>query len=149
MSVKFTNLKGFQSDIDKLAKKLQIDVNIAVKKIAFDVYSGVAKKTPVDTGYARESWNITPNRADPSVAPSGSGDRRPVGNMSTTNHRKVVTADAKTRGGKKVQRWYITNNVPYIVELEAGHSPQSSHMVTRTLNEISRSVGIILREVGK
>jgi len=148
MSLRITNPKEFDLGLKKFADKLMIDMNLVIKKVAFDVYKGVNEKTPVDTGYARASWNISPHHPDPSIEnakkyPSGTKPFRRFGSMGNENLHKQRSADTS----KPVTRWFITNNVPYILYLEAGHSKQSAHMVTRTLNEVRANVAAILKGI--
>ena len=146
MSLRITNLRQFERDLRHVSEKMHISANLAVKKIAFDIYKGVTEKTPVDTGYARASWNISPHRPNPSIETKfrfSDKSNCSHGRMGADNIQKQRVANKN----KEADRWFITNNVPYIVYLEAGHSKQSAHMVTRTLNEVRANVAAILKGI--
>jgi len=148
MSITFTNVAKFEKTLSEFASRMNVNIDIVIKKVAFDIYRGVTEKTPVDTGYARASWNISPNTIDSSVE----------NEKAHTIHGEAGRAKAESVNNKKVQianskgnplTWFITNNVKYIVELERGHSRQSSHMVRRTLNEVRFNLASILRDIKK
>ena len=65
---------SFKSDVRKYAKQLGEDVGQVVKESAFQILSLTMQLTPVDTGRARASWNISLNEVDPSVKPKGNYD---------------------------------------------------------------------------
>lgn len=105
-------------DLAPLIKKMQIDADIAVRKISFELYTKITRRTPVDTGRARANWNISVGKPD----------------YSTTSSVKVKPP-LLNKGEGAI---YITNNLPYISALELGHSKQSPPhaMVRRSLAEI-------------
>lgn len=131
-------MSDFNADLDRFIKKTGIKTDVAVRKVALQIYGGVTKKTPVDTGRARANWNMNVGSIDYSVdSPDQYG-------KSTGKHKGEGSAPASPRAkqlkldkgdGEKVI--YITNNLPYIGELENGHSTQAPRgMVSLTLNEV-------------
>jgi len=104
MSIK----KNFVNAIDK-------DVADAVSKISFRALSSVIKKTPIDTGRAKNSWNLSEGKIDTSL---------------DSSVRDEIS------GKKDV---FITNSLPYINRLENGYSKQAPKgMVAITINELVR-----------
>ncbi len=109
---------SFSADLTIFAQKAGADVDVAVRKIAFDVFSRVIMRTPVDTGRARGNWQLgfdimptgTVEKTDPgSVNQAGQGSsatKQDVQNL-------VLTASF-------TQRIYLVNNLPYIGVLEYG-----------------------------
>lgn len=78
--------------------------------------------TPVDTGWARANW--VPGISAPYA---GSGDNRDPSPGEVMARMKVAE-----QGMNEILSWrpedgpiFVTNNVPYIGALNAGHSPQS------------------------
>lgn len=97
----------------KLINTMEADVAKAIKGISFKILAGVIKKTPVDTGDAQNSWNITDDKID------------------TSTKSKVRD---EISGKKDV---YITNSIHYISNLERGSSKQAPKgMVALTVNEL-------------
>lgn len=144
MTTGFTNLRKFNKDLAKFSKAIEVDVGVVVKKTALEVYKGVTEKTPVDTGYARASWNIGA-RIDPSVE-----KRRDFLTSNQARARAInLSKAAAVSAGKPEEIYYITNNVPYIEYLERGSSKQSRHMVIRTLNEVAANIKALLGGIGK
>lgn len=83
-----------------------------VKKAAgFHVLGGLQRKTPVDTGRARASWNIAVHAADLSVARAGENVPIPAPPVL-----------GEIPAGAPV---IVSNNLPYIVPLNEGHSAQA------------------------
>lgn len=98
--------------VDQVAKR------IVLGSVAELVKAPSEGGTPVDTGHARSNWI-------PSVG-------RPV--TTVAGSREAVTFGAQAQGiaavaGRKpedaYQRIYIQNNVPYIQQLNFGHSQQA------------------------
>lgn len=106
----------FEGDLDKFAKQVGIDVDTVVKRVAFDLFERIVKKTPVDTGRARASWNISIGEPVFTVAPDG---------KSAMNEADIraKAARALAAGRKLTEPVWITNNLPYIIVLEEGGYP--------------------------
>jgi hypothetical protein len=106
----------FDADLKKFAKKAGLNLETVVRKVSFDIWNSVSATTPVDTGRAQGSWNITEEVVNLTVKPEGqygAGSRGAVGRIS---------------GKKDV---YITNNVEYIVFLEEGSSQKAPQGMTK------------------
>ena len=107
-----------------------------VRGIALDLHGNLVEATPVDTGYARANWVPRVGRPQPrAVGTPGSGG--------------VGAAQAAANGGvnqvlgyRLAQgRVHVTNNVPYIEALNAGHSPQApAGFVQRSIRDAVRAV---------
>lgn len=87
------------------------------RKLILDVNRHLAENTPIDTGWARSNWIPTKDR--PLTEPVGD--------------RENVDLAAAASGVAEIKSWdlfkgsaFITNNVPYINDLNAGTSPQAS-----------------------
>jgi len=118
------SVRQFNLDLAKFSKKTQLNLDIVARKVGFEIWNGVTKKTPVDTGRARASWNLTEE----------------VVNLSTASENVVHGSNAKGSVGRitgKGDVIYITNNVDYINELDKGTSQQAPNgMVSLTINEV-------------
>ena len=87
----------------------------------------VVQRTPVDTGQAKGGWQV-------------GIDDRPEGQIDRLDPSGATTIEEGSAEIKKLKAYgtcHITNNVAHIVPLEDGHSPQGSHMVASTLNELA------------
>jgi hypothetical protein len=114
---------SFNSDIQRFSKKTGIALDVAVRKIVFDAFNMVVKKTPVDTGRARGNWIVSVNSIDRTVK------------LDATRPNAI-----SIKKGDGVNPIYITNSLDYIHDLESGTSKQArSGMVAVTINEIRGS----------
>lgn len=134
-------MSTFTLDVSKFVDKASKTADAEVRKICYDLVTGIILKTPVDTGRARANWftsvgspsgNITA-----SVDPSGS-----------SSISSAVSAISKATGNVL----WITNNLPYIYRLEfgtyndgpktvGGFSRQApAGMVRVTINDIARQL---------
>ena len=120
MSSGFSNGHEFNAQLTKFARKIQVAPAKVVKKVAFQLFRRIIEKTPVDTGRARASWNIAVGSADASVRPEGQHPKSPAALASKAN---TVLAGYGADGRLPVV--WISNNLPYIGELENGHSQQA------------------------
>jgi len=75
----------------------------------FELNAKVKERTPVDTGFARNSWLVTKN---------SSYAGRPGGNSGTESILNVKSANLG-------DALYINNGAEYIKKLEDGHSAQA------------------------
>lgn len=106
---------AFNADLVAFSKKVGVNFETVVRKVSIDIWNDVTTLTPVDTGRARASWNVSEEYANLAVKPesyNGSG-KGAVGRIS----------------GK--QDVIISNNVEYIVFLEEGSSEQAPAGMTK------------------
>lgn len=131
------DVHSFNRNITQFANFIGILPEQAVKKIALDLYVRITRKTPVLTGRARASWNIGIGQPDTTVPPVGVyGDQGP----SKTN----VLAQVDSR----LPVVWITSNLPYITELENGHSQKApAGMVKISIAEEQAKFAEIVREI--
>lgn len=106
----------FEGDLDKFAKQVGIDYDTVVKRVAFDLFTRIVQKTPVDTGRARASWNISIGEPVFTVAP----DNQPA---MTEADIRAKASRMLAAGRKLTEPVWITNNLPYIIVLEEGGYP--------------------------
>lgn len=87
-----------------------------IAKLALDVTANLKETTPVDTGWARANW--VPSVGTPAQGTAGSRDRVTQGPQAQGEARML---------GYKISQGaaFITNNVPYIGELNAGSSAKA------------------------
>ena len=131
-----SDIKGFESDLRKFADSLGLGVETVVKKISLQVFTGVVKKTPVDTGRARANWVISVEV--PSSAPPLPDGKTFSGQEATAFANKELVELSKIKPFSNV---FISNNMPYIEVLEDGSSDQAPEgMLAVTLTEVERDI---------
>lgn len=124
--------RRFNLQIDEFARKVGLSSVTVAKRVGFDLFGRITRKTPVDTGRARGSWTIAVNDANRTVPPAGQADY-PI---------PQVGALALQPGDAIV----ISNNLPYIVALEQGHSQQApAGMVAVSIAEIDLAMSQLVR----
>lgn len=105
-------------DAPRRFKRLAIDVGtnveVVVRRVAILAFQGVVLATPVLTGRARSGWDVSVGGP---VEVERGGIRSP-GEIIQTG-REAVNA---YRLGSSI---WLSNNVPYIVPLNSGHSAQA------------------------
>lgn len=106
--------KNLQKALDKTLKEFEINTNEKVNKgvrvAVIKTWGGIIKMTPVDSGRARNNWFISTN--SPSDETTG---RVGISKGSTYVGQKTKKLDVFT-----TERWFLTNNLPYIQSLEYG-----------------------------
>lgn len=104
-------LRVFRSKTEKRVERI-------VRGAVLDVGSAIILMTPVDTGRFRLNWNFTVDYIDPSTT---EGTASKAGSASA--------AIGKLRSSIKLYDmgtvFYMTNNLPYAIPLEYGHSQQA------------------------
>lgn len=133
-------IQTFSADLDRFARKLQLNRRLVVRRVALEIHDGIVRRTPVDTGRARASWTMSEG------SPAG-GD---VGLVRMTSAAAAASslAAAASVGISGDRLVYITNNVEYIIALERGHSQQApAGMVAVTMAEVEARIAAILRSL--
>ena len=111
------DLKKLDVDIEKWSDEMGIEVNLVVKKLAFDVFSDIVQSTPVLTGRAKNNWNISVGSVDRSTTKEGGNSASVESNQKS----KAAIALAQIRTFPFGVIW-ISNSLPYITELNEGSS---------------------------
>lgn len=115
------NTIEFQADLVKFAEQIDADLIVVEKRVALDLFSRIVSRTPVRTGRARASWNISLGSPDE--------DTRPVGEYPSlqTNPAGVAEEKAGQALGSMTQAEiiWLSNSLPYIEKLNGGSSVQA------------------------
>jgi hypothetical protein len=103
--------------------------------------TSVVEKSPVDTGRFRGNWNVSIGDADLSTTDETDAD----------GEQTIVRGSAVLAGvGAEDTVVYLTNNLPYAVPLENGHSKQAPiGMVGITVSEFQTYVDQEVRKLQK
>jgi len=107
----------FNINLASVRKRIGDKVLLVQKKIAFDILSGIVNMTPVDTGRARGNWFVT--LAAPHVGMDW--EKKDVAGGGVISDGSQTIQSLQNYGAI-----YLTNNLPYIVALEKGHSKQAT-----------------------
>jgi len=143
VTIRFTTLPKFEMTLKEFSKKTEIALEDVIRKVAFDCFSGVVKRTPVDTGWARSSWNVAFVNPDTSV-PDKPGDGAGEAAAIAKNNEQ----QSKLYGDLGIDKIvWITNSLDYVQYLEAGWSKQAGKgfMVERTLQDVVSELRNIVR----
>jgi hypothetical protein len=108
-------MAGFQDEVTAWVAKTNAKMELAVRKIALDVFSEVILMSPVDTGRFRGNWQVA------------IGDV-PAGTLEIEDKDGTATiskVQAATMGLEVGQTIYLINNLPYAAALEFGSSQQA------------------------
>lgn len=112
------DLRQFSIRIRDVAKGVPVRTDRMVRQVILVCTATVVLRTPVDTGRARSNWQATVGPPAvgtlPEPASPGEGAQRAV--------QAANTAASTYNGGGEAN---ITNNLPYIGELNRGHSQQA------------------------
>ncbi len=108
---------SFSVDLLKYAQKTKASMGEAKQAVVMSLFSAVIKSTPVDEGRAKANWFITENT--PSSEMDTRTDKSRLGNLGMHSQRELegVTGNFTLD--------IMTNNLPYIIPLERGHSTQA------------------------
>ncbi len=116
--IKVMNQRQFDVSLKKIAADIGIEVTLVVKKLAFDIFADVVAGTPVDTGRAMNNWMMSLGTPSRRVIEQG-------GSKGSVRSTKRAEAAATVVGLTPFSTVWISNNLPYIAELEEGSSDQA------------------------
>ena len=109
-----TNIDKFNAEVEKFTATLVPEqIRFFQRRIVLELLTRIVEGTPVATGLARANWQVT------------------IGEVSEELFEVRGPSEVISAGMQAVSDIppfsivYITNNVPYIVFLERGHSKQA------------------------
>jgi len=96
----------FAADLSRFAKKAEAATDAVVRKVTFDLFSDVVRRTPVDTGRLKANWQASQNV--------------PVrGTLTTTDASGATTiVNIASAIGGAGSVTYLANNLPYAARIE-------------------------------
>jgi len=120
----------FKFNPRKVADDLDRVVILVQKKVAMQLLEGVVNMNPVLTGRSRGNWQVTIGAA---ATGEIGGETGPWSSAQEVINNGAAVVDTMNVLGAI----YLTNNVPYITELEKGSSTQAPQgMVQVTLDRV-------------
>ena len=124
---------SFGLDVDKWCKGSLAKADVCSRKIVLTMFRRVVLRTPVRTGRARGNWLCTlDSPAMPTLGLAAVNDTDKSGRATIATITEGVQAWQAVTGRSIL----LTNNLPYIEELEHGYSRQApSGMVAVTVAE--------------
>lgn len=118
------DLLQFERDLDAFGQAIGVAPADLARQVAFKLFAKIVERTPVDTGRAAASWNISINEPDRTV--QAESYHNPGGAASAAQEKlTALPANGPT------ERIWISNNVPYILVLEHGGYPDPVKHGTR------------------
>lgn len=127
---------SFSDDIRRFTTKTVEAHNKITRTATLELFSGVIKATPVDTGRARGNWQTA----------VGSPAQAETERLDKSGGEAIAEVEAKTPEGAG-QVTYLSNNLPYIEELENGSSTQAPEgMVRKNMDRVQRMVETAIRK---
>ena len=106
-------------------------VVLVQKKIAFQALEGLVNATPVDKGRAQGNWQVSIGQPVENALPLGA-----TGEQALSKGGGVINSIPPFGPFVII---YLTNNVPYIRRLNAGHSGQAPPMFVEKVFERLRA----------
>lgn len=129
----------FISQLKDFRKAAIEEIDQTKRAISLELFSSVIRDTPVDTGRARGNWQMTVD--NPATSSALRLDKQPKGAPPGPELMNELVSGIRGLGHTN----YLTNNLPYIVALEYGHSQQGDAMVRKNIARLQQ----ILRETLK
>ncbi|WP_417786757.1 HK97 gp10 family phage protein [Stutzerimonas xanthomarina] len=127
---------SFSDDIRRFATKTTEAHDKIARVATLELFSGVIKATPVDTGRARGNWQTA----------AGSPATGETDRLDKSGAEAVSEVEAKTPAGAG-QVTYLSNNLPYIADLENGTSTQAPEgMVKRNMDRVQKMVDAAIQK---
>lgn len=106
---------SFSSDVQKWAKATDTSMSQAIRGVCLKAVAEVVKRTPVDQGRLRGNWFATIGTPSREVSEAGDSDGGPT-------IARAQPAISKAPG----EQFWFTNNLPYAIPIEFGHSTVKS-----------------------
>ena len=124
--------RNFAIDLTKFCDVTDKQALMIFQEIAIELDTRIVLGTPVDEGRARGNWFPTLN--SPSTVTSDNTDK--------SGAAAIAAVQSTAKGSKLGDTIWMSNNLPYILPLENGHSGQAPEgMVDLNLNAIAAQYG--------
>ena len=124
--------KGLSFTLDAFAAGIPGKVEQFHRAIGIEALTRVVLKTPVDEGRARGNWQVS----------NGAPAAGEVEQVDPSGAAAIAAGTATINEAKAFSETHVTNNVPYIVKLNDGHSQQAPQgMVGTTMDELRTAFG--------
>jgi hypothetical protein len=124
----------------KFKAKTLRKMDMAVRKIALEMFSRVILKSPVDTGRFRGNWQVA-------IGAIPDGTLELDDKSGQVSIGKVQAATLGLKAGDFIS---LVNNLPYAIPLEEGSSQQApAGMVALTVQEFQQVVRAIGLELSR
>lgn len=129
-------LGSFTLNLQKWVDKTKGNLDLVVRKVAFEMFSRVIQKSPVDTGRFKGNWQVA-------IGSVPSGTLELFDKAGTATMSRVTATVLGLKAGDVI---ILVNNLEYARALEYGHSKQApAGMVRLTVSEfgavVNRAVG--------
>lgn len=127
---------SFSGDMRRFVAKTAAAQDKITRAATLELFSGVIRATPVDTGRARGGW-----QTGVGSAPEGDNKR-----LDKSAAKSIAEVEQNTPAGAG-QVTYLANNVPYIMNLEQGTSKQAPEgMVRKNMDRVQKMVDAAIRK---
>lgn len=133
-------MASFADQVAAFTTKTEAKIEIAIRKIALDVFREVIMMSPVDTGRFRGNWQVAIG-----AMPTGTVELDDKAGTAT-----LEKAQAEAMGLKAGETIFLINNLPYARALEYGLSQQApGGMIRLTVQRWKPIVEAVGRELAK
>jgi hypothetical protein len=127
-----------QGGVEQIAAITRRNVAKVMQIATVEFYRQVIISTPVDTGRARNGWNITIQAPSMTVPPEG---KYSMPNIEEHGLSTIISVTPE-------QVIYITNRVPYIENLNKGSSRQApARFVELAAARVQRGISALVRKL--
>ena len=129
-----------------------------MKEVAFEIHEKIVDRTPIDTGRAKASWRLNPDKADPTIEPILADRLFPSGAVrekaSLDEHplfssQAEAVARAQQQKISLPEKIVISNNLDYITKLEEGTSDQAPEGMVKVTVTPGAVQSMFDRAIGK
>jgi hypothetical protein len=134
MAIRGKSAREFSIDLKKFGKVTHAQAEQIFRRIALELDQLVVLGTPVDLGRARGNWF-------PSIATPSSLVDEEIRDKS--GGQAIAKVQGIVAGAKLGESIWLTNNLPYILPLENGHSQKQAPqgMVDVNVEKIAAQLG--------
>lgn len=122
---------SFASDVARFAVKAEANTDAVVRKVTFDLFSDVVRRTPVDTGRLKANW-----RASQNVPVTGT-----VTSTDASGATTIIAIAGAIGGAGSVT--YLSNNLPYAHRIEFdgwSHTKAPAGMVRVSMARVQQHI---------
>lgn len=130
----------FERRMQELGERIHRNFSTLVKQTTDAIQEYEINGTPVKTGRARNGWRVGVNSSDDSP-PDMIGPFDPSGNTRIDANRAIIASEPLGT------RFFITNNVPYMPDLNDGSSQQAPAGFIEKAEAIARAKVMTFRRL--
>lgn len=122
---------SFSLSLQAFVNQTGRNAETVLREATLAMLGGILETSPVDTGRFRGNWNVGIENPDRTVTDKNYPGGTPAARGAAAAAEALTRGQAVLAGFVSGEQIWLSNNLPYSIELEYGHSKQAPSGIVR------------------